>query len=92
MTTVNAVERVARTREHKSVIPLEEIDEPGAYVLCDFGLLLRVPAEGVARGRSPTLYITGAGPLTVTRVSDDPWIPRSVAKRRAADLGLPVAF
>ena len=92
MTTVNAVERAASTRDHKSIIPFEEIDEPGAYVLRDFGLLLRVPVGGLARGPSPMLYITGAAPLTVTRVSDDPWVPRSVARKRAADLGLTVAF
>ncbi len=92
MTTVNAAERASRTREHKSIIPFEEIDEPGAYVLRDFGLLLRVPVGGLARARSPMMYITGVAPVTVTRVSDDPWIPRSVARRRAADLGLTVAF
>jgi hypothetical protein len=73
-------------------IPFSSVTVPGAYV-CDWdGLLLRVPQDGVAAGREPAILFRSRQPLFVTRISGDPFVPLSEARRLAADLDLMVNF
>jgi hypothetical protein len=73
-------------------IPFEQINEPGAYICCWSGHLLRVPEDGVTPGRSPLINIIGCGPLTVTKISDNPYVTVTKAKLLAANFDLNVNF
>ncbi len=75
-----------------TVYPFENINEPGAYICQWNGHLLRVPEDGIAEGRSPTLNIVGNEPLYVTKISDNPWITLSKARMLAANYDLHVNF
>ena len=70
----------------------EDICEPGAYICNWSGHLLRVPEDGVIAGRSPMLNIVGAEPLTVTRISENPYITLTRAKLVASNADLNVNF
>jgi len=73
-------------------IPFDGINEPGAY-LCNWsGHLLRVPTDGVTPGRSPMINIVGQQPLTVTKISTDPFITLTKAKLVASNFDLQVNF
>ena len=62
------------------------ISAPGCYV-CDWnGHVLRVQAEAGQTRRSLMVSIVGSRPLTVTRISDNPFIPLSEARLRASNL------
>ena len=72
--------------------PFEQISEPGCYV-CDWsGHLLRVPEDGVAPGRSPLINIVGTETLYVTKISDNPYIPRTKAKMLCSNHDVNVNF
>jgi len=76
-------------------LPLVEygdIDAPGAYVLHDTGLLLRVPPEEVAWGHSPPIPSGNPHPVLASRLSEDPWIPVDQARGIAESHHLPVSF
>jgi hypothetical protein len=73
-------------------IPFNDVREPGAYVICDHGMLVRVPAEALMPARYSGISIAAERPVMVERVSDDPWIPIAAARRLAAMQDLPVAF
>lgn len=75
-----------------SVMPFEGISEPGAYVANWSGHLIRVPEDGVTQGRSPLLNIIGNEPLTVTRISDNPFLPITKARLLASNLDVNVNF
>ena len=75
-----------------SVIPFENINEPGCYVCNWSGHLLRVPQDGVAPGRSPVINIVGMEPLFVTKLSDNPYIPLTKARLVASNLDCSVNF
>ena len=81
---------------HKTVlgtaVPFDVLDTAGAYVCNWSGHLLRIPESAVARGRTPVLNIVGNQPLTVTKISNDPGVGLSEAKRLAAGFNLSVTF
>ncbi len=74
------------------VMPFESIGEPGAYICNWSGHLLRVPEDAVVRGRSPAVNIVGPGSISVTKISNDPFIPRTKAKLLAANFDVEVDF
>lgn len=73
-------------------IPIDAINEPGCYVCNWSGHLLRVPEDGVKIGRSPLIQICGLGPLFVTKISNNPFIPVSKARMLASDCDVAVNF
>lgn len=75
-----------------STFAFESIQAPGAYICNWSGHLLRVPEDGVIPGRSPALNIVGACPLTVTKISENPYITLTKAKLLAANFDLSVNF
>ena len=72
--------------------PFDAISTPGAYICNWSGHLLRVPTDGVTPGRSPLLNIVGSEPLTVTKISDNPYITITKAKLIACNFDLNVNF
>jgi len=75
-----------------TTVPFDAINEPGAYVCNWSGHLLRVPEDGVQQGRSPLVNIVGNEPLTVTKISNNPFITITKAKLIASNLDLGVNF
>jgi hypothetical protein len=75
-----------------AVYPFDQINEAGTYVCQWNGHLLRVPPDGVALGRSPTINFVGPGPLNVIKICDNPWISLSKARMLAANYDLHVNF
>ena len=73
-------------------MPLDVLSEPGAYVCNWSGHLLRVRPDAFPGGRPPGLNIVGDRPLTITKISDDPDVVISKAKRLAAFFNLEVKF
>ena len=69
-----------------------EIDAPGCYVGSASGDLYRVPEDGVLAGRSPVIDIVARTPRMVTKISQNPWLPISEARRLAVDSDLHVNF
>ena len=80
------------TQQSGSVVAFDAISEPGAYVCHWSGHLLRVPQDGVAPGGSLTLGLVSREPLTVTKISDDPFITLARARLLAANRDLDVRF
>jgi hypothetical protein len=76
---------------HPASIPLDTIRDPGSYVCNWSGYLLRVPDGTLGQG-GREINIVGNAPLLVTKISDDPEIPVSRARRMAADFNLPIRF
>lgn len=70
----------------------DSIPQPGAYVCNWSGHLLRLPREALTSVGAAALNMVGPDPLTVTKLSDDPYIPLSQAKRLAGDMQIPVTF
>ena len=91
MTTVKKFENVSPSRSLHTC-NFDQIETPGTYVDTRTGTLLRVPEDALAPGRSPRIEIVAHEPWTVTRVSEDPYIPLTKARMIAADLDLPVNF
>lgn len=75
-----------------ATVPFEGINSPGAYICNWSGHLLRVPEDGVTPGRSPMLNIVGCEPLTVTKISENPYITITKAKLLASNFDLSVNF
>ncbi len=75
-----------------TVVPFEGIGEPGAYVANWSGHLVRVPEDGVAPGRSPLISFVGNQPLTVTKISSNPYVTLTKARLLAANIDLDVNF
>ena len=73
-------------------IPFEGINDPGCYVCNWSGHLVRIPEDAIKPGRSPLLSITGADPLFVTKICNDPYVPVSKARMLAADCDVAVNF
>lgn len=78
--------------DRSKVLEYAEIDAPGAYVIRGIGLLLRVPPEGLVKGRSPIIELCGRKAVKVHRISEDPWIGLNRARGIAANHDLPVMF
>lgn len=86
-----------KIKEHEihtaaTVLPFDEVHQPGTYLSNWSGHLIRLPEDGVKVGRSPVLEILGQEPMLVTKLSDDPFITKTKARMLAADLDLPVNF
>ncbi len=75
-----------------TTLPFDAISECGAYICNWSGHLCRVPEDGVAPGRSPLINIVGPEPLTVTKISDNPYITITKAKMLACNCDLHVNF
>ena len=74
------------------VLPFESIDGPGCYVCAWSGHLLRVPEDAIAPGRSPRINLVARGPLVVTKISENPYLPITRARLLAANLNIGVCF
>jgi len=72
--------------------PFRRISEPGCFVINHTGDLLRVPDDAVELGRSPTIDIVSKNDWTVTKISNDPYMPLRSARMLAADLDLFINF
>lgn len=66
----------------------DEISSPGLYLEHRTGALLRVPREALTPGNTPAVEVVAS--WTVTRLSDDPYLPLSEARIFAAYHGLVV--
>lgn len=95
MSTTNTNTTYGTTYNTKTIgatLPFDQINESGAYICNWSGHLLRVPEDGVTAGRSPTLNLVGTEPLTVTKISDNPFITLTKAKLVASNFDLNVNF
>jgi len=70
----------------------EALNEEGTYYSNRTGHLIRLPEMGLKPGFSPVIEIVGKKPMTVTKLSDDPYLCISKARMLAADLDLAVNF
>ena len=75
-----------------SIVPFDGINEPGAYIANWSGHLIRVPQDGVVQGRSPLINIVGPESLTVTKISDNPFVPITKARLLASNFDVNVNF
>ena len=75
-----------------TVIPFDQISQPGCYICNWTGHLLRIPEDAIAQGRSPLMNIVGSEPLYVTKIADNPYIPVTKARMLAANFDLAVEF
>lgn len=75
-----------------TTVPFDSIQEPGAYICCWSGHLLRVPEDGIAPGRSPLVNMVGCEPLWVTKIHDNPFLTVTKARLIASNYDLPVNF
>ncbi len=89
MATMQERECSAQSTER---LPFSAVRSPGAYVAHDNGDLFRVPDEGLSADHSPLIEIVCTTPRMVTKISDNPWVPISEARRLAADADLYVDF
>jgi hypothetical protein len=71
-------------------IPFDSIRSPGAYVCNWNGHLLRVPENALVP--DSVINIVGSEPLFVTKISDDPAVPLTKARRAAAEMRLTTSF
>ena len=90
--THNSQSQCQNTGSAGSSVPFEGISEPGAYIANWSGHLIRVPQDGVAQGRSPLINIVGMQPLTVTKISDNPFVTLTKARLLAANFDMNVNF
>lgn len=91
-TTQTAVNAEAQCASFGATVPFEAISESGAYICNWNGHLCRVPEDGIAQGRSPLINMVGPEPLTVTKISDNPFITITKAKMLACNCDLHVNF
>jgi len=75
-----------------TVIPFDQINDPGCYICNWSGHLLRIPEDGVTPGRSPLINMIGHDPLFVTKINDNPYIPVTKARLLAANCDVNVNF
>jgi hypothetical protein len=75
-----------------ATFPFDALNDCGAYICNWSGHLLRVPEDGVTPGRSPLINIVGNEPLTVTKISNDPYITITKAKLLASNFDIAVNF
>jgi hypothetical protein len=93
MVTEGTLSRRSRTKGIKLGVnvPLDSIRDAGTYVCQWSGQLLRVPASAV--GPNGAFFnIVGLTPLLVTKISHDPALPVTRARRAADDMSLKVCF
>ena len=61
------------------------IQDPGCYVMCQTGDLVRISPESLAPGHSPLLTFTSKNEIRVAKLSDNPAESISVLRAIAAD-------
>ena len=76
----------------QTVVPFDQINEPGCYICNWSGHLLRVPEDAIAPGRSPLMCMVGCDPLFVTKISDNPYVPVTKARLWGANCDVNVNF
>lgn len=91
-TTIKPHDQGQDTKRLVNTLQFDSINEPGTYVCNWSGHLMRVPEDAVKQGRSPVVDLIATEPLTVTRISDNPFIPLTKARMLAADYDLNVGF
>jgi hypothetical protein len=91
---MNAVRKAESSQQTHSLYTcnFDQIETPGTYIENRTGTLLRVPEDALAPGRSPRIQVVAHEPWTVTRLTDDPFVPLTKARMIAADMDLPVNF
>ena len=82
----------ARSATLGATLTFDALDTPGTYVCNWNGHLLRVTQPAVAAGAGPAFNFVGSEPLTVTKISDDPYVPINEAKRLAKGFQLAAQF
>ena len=92
MTKTSPSDTQSNTGRPCMTIEFGSISDPGTYICNWSGHLLRVPEDGVAAGRSPLINLVGNEPLFVTKISADPFIPRTKARILASNIDLHVNF
>lgn len=75
-----------------SYIAIDGICEPGCYVCCWSGHLLRVPEDGIVSGGGPCLTFVGPEPLFVVKIADNPYLTLTKARMLAANFDVNVNF
>ncbi len=75
-----------------AIVAFDSIREPGTYVCNWSGYLIRVPGEGFTPARQAMLNIIGPQPLFVTKISENPYVSVSEARRLVESLGLKANF
>ena len=90
--TQNSQSQWQDTGSTGSSVSFDSISEPGAYIANWNGHLIRVPQDGVAQGRSPLINIVGMQSLTVTKISDNPFVTLTKARLIASNYDLNVNF
>jgi hypothetical protein len=73
---------------HRERVPFDQVQTPGCYVQNNTGILYRIPEEALSTGRSPLIEMVCKADTTVTKISQDPWIPISKARQLTADADL----
>ena len=62
-----------------------DISAPGAYVELNSGNLMRITADALQAGRSPSLWIESREPVQVRKISDNPFVTKTKAALLCAD-------
>jgi hypothetical protein len=91
-TTTTQTNGYTSTQSVGSVLPFDSICTPGAYICNWSGHLLRVSEESITAGKNPAINIIGFEPLTVTKISENPYVALTKAKILAANLDINVNF
>ena len=91
-TTAQSGNHTIMERCPQTVVPFEQINEPGCYICNWSGHLLRVPEDAIAPGRSPLMNMVGCDPLFVTKISNNPYIPVTKARLCGANCDVNVNF
>ena len=73
-------------------VPFDVVHEAGAYICNWSGHLLRVPADVPDPPRSALFNLIGREPLLATKISDNPCVTVTQARRLAAQLALKANF
>lgn len=71
---------------------LDEVTEPGLYLVHQLGVLLRIPASVPVDQRSCLLELLGSGRWIVTRLSSNAEMPTREARRVASRVAYGVDF
>jgi hypothetical protein len=79
-------------RTQPQPVAFNDVQSPGAYVACELGFLVRVPADAIAPSRRVGVTITAEHPLKLWKLCDNPWVPLGTARQLASDQDMPVAF
>ena len=91
-TTTATTKRDSESKNVGCQLLFDSVNESGAYLSNWSGHLIRVPEEAIQLGHSPLVNIRGREPMTVTKLSDDPYVCISKARLIASDLDLIVNF